>query len=128
MTADFNINTTFERVLYTDKPIIDLLGGRGRGGSFFGTDYFLYGMITEPYFRGCFLRQAFNDIRDSLFKDLKDRIEEHALPSKLFKINESEMRITYVPNGNSIISKGFITSSNRQAKLKSLAGLTHVLI
>ncbi|MDR1347360.1 MAG: phage terminase large subunit [Prevotellaceae bacterium] len=128
MTVDFNINTTFEKVLYTDKPIIDLLGGRGRGGSFFGTDYFLYEMITEPYFRGCFLRQAFNDIRDSLFKDFKDRIEEHALPSKLFKINESEMRITYVPNGNSIISKGFITSNSRQAKLKSLAGLTHVLI
>jgi phage terminase large subunit len=38
------------------------------------------------------------------------------------------MRIIYIPNGNSIISKGFITSNNRQAKLKSLAGLTHVLI
>ncbi|MDR2652873.1 MAG: phage terminase large subunit [Prevotellaceae bacterium] len=128
MTVDFNINTTFERVFTTDKPIIDLVGGRGRGGSHFGTDYFLFRMVTDEYFRGCFLRQAFNDIRDSLFKDFKDRIEEHNIPFHLFKINESEMRIIYLPNGNSIISKGFITSNNRQAKLKSLAGLTHVLI
>jgi phage terminase large subunit len=38
------------------------------------------------------------------------------------------MRITYILTGNTIISKGFVTSSNRTAKLKSLAGITHVLI
>jgi phage terminase large subunit len=138
MTIDFNINSTFERVLTTDKPIIDLVGGRGRGGSYFGTDYFLFLLVSSDYFRGCLLRQVFNDIRDSLFKDLKDRISEHGLEfSKRLKINESEMRIVYhtgrqneqgVEIVNEIISKGFVTSSNRTAKLKSLAGFTHVLI
>ncbi|MDR1416606.1 MAG: phage terminase large subunit [Prevotellaceae bacterium] len=125
---EFNVGRAFKPVFATDKLIIDIVGGRGRGGSYFGTDYFLYLLTTARYFRGCFLRQAFNDIRDSLFKDFKDRIEEHDLPPSLFHINESEMRIAYLPNGNTIISKGFVTSSNRTAKLKSLAGITHVLI
>ena len=127
MKVDFNVNSAFRPVFNTDKPIIDIVGGRGRGGSFFGTDYFLFSMISLPYFRGCFLRQTFNDVRDSLFRDFKDRIQEHKI-EHLFKINESEMRITYIPNGNMIVSKGFVTSSNRQAKMKSLAGFTHVLI
>jgi phage terminase large subunit len=125
---DFSVNSTYKPVFTTAKPIIDVVGGRGRGGSHFGTDYFLYLLVTQPYFRGCFLRQAFNDIRDSLFKDFKDRVEEQGLSLTLFHINESEMRITYNPTGNTIISKGFVTSSARTAKLKSLAGITHVLI
>lgn len=125
---DFSVNSTYKPVFTTTKPIIDIVGGRGRGGSYFGTDYFLFLMVTQPYFRGCFLRQTFNDIRDSLFKDFKDRLEEHELSPSLFHVNESEMRIRYLNNGNSIISKGFVTSSNRTAKLKSLAGITHVLI
>jgi phage terminase large subunit len=137
----FNINRVYEPVLQTDKQIIDLVGGRGRGGSYFGTDYFLFLLVSSDYFRGCLLRQVFTDIRDSLFKDIKDRISEHGLDiSKRFRINESEMRISYctgrykltegerVEIVNEIISKGFVTSSNRTAKLKSLAGFTHVLI
>ncbi|MDR2127311.1 MAG: phage terminase large subunit [Prevotellaceae bacterium] len=138
MTIDFNINRAFEKVLTTDRQIIDLVGGRGRGGSYFGTDYFLFLLVSSDYFRGCLLRQVFYDIRDSLFRDIKDRISEHGLEfSKRFKINESEMRISYHTGRknekgteivNEIISKGFVTSSNRTAKLKSLAGFTHVLI
>jgi phage terminase large subunit len=141
MTIEFNINSTFERVLTTDRPIIDLVGGRGRGGSYFGSDYFLFLLVSSDYFRGCLLRQVFYDIRDSLFRDMKDRIVEHGLEfSKRLKINDSEMRITYhtgryktvkgkrIEVVNEIISKGFVTSSNRTAKLKSLAGFTHVLI
>jgi phage terminase large subunit len=128
MINNFEINEKYQCVFTTPKPIIDLVGGRGRGGSYFGTDYFLFLLITADYFRGCLARQAFNDIKDSLFKDLLDRIEEHKLNKNLFKINEHEMKITCKQNGNTIISKGFITSSNRKAKLKSLAGLTHVLI
>jgi phage terminase large subunit len=125
---EFSVGHIFKPVFTTTKPIIDIVGGRGRGGSYFGTDYFLFHLTNDPYFRGCFLRQAFNDIRDSLFRDFKDRIEEHGLSLSLFHINESEMRILHIPTGNTIISKGFVTSSNRTAKLKSLAGITHVLI
>jgi phage terminase large subunit len=128
MQVELKISEVYKPVFTTDKPVIDVVGGRGRGGSYFGTAYFLFLMITQGYVRGCCLWQAFNDVRDSLFKDFKDRIEEHGLDASLFKINESEMRITYLPNGNTMASKGFVTSSSRQAKMKSLAGFTHVLI
>jgi len=86
-------------------------------------------MIQPRYFRGYFLRQAFKDIRDSLFRDFKDRILECAdLDPKDFHINENEMRIMYRPTGNMIISKGVRADNDRTAKLKSLAGATHVLI
>jgi phage terminase large subunit len=106
----------------------DLWGGRGRGGSRQATEYFLY-LITQPhYFRGCFLRYIFNDIRDSLFRDFKDRIDEKGMNEADFRINESEMKIEYLPTGNTIISKGVVKTSGRTGKLKSIAGVTHILI
>lgn len=107
----------------------DILGGRGRGGSYAGTDYFLHLITRKAYFRGCFLRNTFNDIRSSLFQDFKDRIEENpTINIDDFDINDNEMRIVYRPTGNMIISKGVTKSTSRTAKLKSLAGVTHVLI
>jgi phage terminase large subunit len=127
MNIQFNHSPIYQKVYTTDKPIIDLVGGRGRGGSFFGTDYFLFCMLTKPYFRGCFLRHALNDIRDSLYKDFKDRVEEKEL-SELFSFNDQQMRVTCTLNKNEIASKGVIGSGVRTAKLKSMAGFTHVLI
>lgn len=122
-------NKIYRPVFTSDKRYIDIFGGRGRGGSHFGTDYFLF-LITQPhYFRGYFLRQVFADIRDSLFRDFKDRIEENqSLDFDDFHINENEMRITHKATGNSIISKGVSKDGSRTAKMKSLAGATHVLI
>jgi phage terminase large subunit len=76
------------------------------------------------------MREVFNDIRDSLWRDFKDRIEENdTLNESDFAFNDSQMTVTYTPTGNTIISKGFKKSSgNRTAKLKSLAGATHVFI
>lgn len=126
---DFTFNRIYKGMFTTDKRVVDLYGGRGRGGSYTGTDYFLF-KITQPgYFRGYFLRQSFNDIRDSLFRDFKDRIEENtSVTLDEFNINENEMRIIYLPTGNMIMSKGVRKDSSRTAKLKSLAGATDVLI
>jgi phage terminase large subunit len=125
----FNFNCTFSPVFTTNKRYIDVWGGRGRGGSHFGTDYFLFLISCPGYFRGYFVRQAFNDIRDSLFRDFKDRITDNdTLNIEDFSINESEMRIIYKPTGNMIISKGVKKDGNRTAKMKSLAGATHVLM
>lgn len=129
VSIDIEFNEVYEPVFTSKARYIDAWGGRGRGGSHFGTDYFLF-MITKPqYFRGYFLRQNFTDIRDSLFSDFKDRIEDNPTINKdLFHINEHEMRITYLPTGNQIKSKGARKEGGRTAKLKSLAGATHVLI
>jgi len=126
---DFHFNNIYKDVFSTDKRYIDVWGGRGRGGSYFGTDYFLF-LITQPkYFRGYFVRHTFNDIKDSLFQDIKDRIDENeTLNYEDFKINEANYSLVYKPTGNKIISKGITGDGKRTAKMKSLAGATHVLI
>jgi phage terminase large subunit len=122
-------NNKYRAVFTTRARYIDCVGGRAAGRSHFGTDYFLF-LITQPaYFRGCFLRNVFGDIRDSVFQDFKDRLDSSDFPIDDFEINESKMTVRHKLTGNMIISKGFKKSSgNRSAKLKSLAGITHVLI
>lgn len=74
------------------------------------------------------MREIFGDIRDSLWLDIKDRIDEAGL-NEFFHLDEGEMTATYLVNGNTIVSKGFKKASKKQtAKLKSLAGATHVLV
>lgn len=118
----------YEPLFFTKARYIDLWGGRGRGGSFTGTQYYLH-LITQPeYFRGYLMREIAGDVRESLWRDFKDRIEEADLLDQ-FSINETAMSAVYLPTGNMVLSKGFKKSSgNRTAKLKSLAGATHVLI
>ncbi|MFB6453729.1 PBSX family phage terminase large subunit [Chitinophaga sp. Hz27] len=121
-------NRIFQPVFSTKARYIHIWGGRAAGRSHFATRYFLLLITQQQYFRGAFLRNVFGDIRDSLFQDFKDRIEESDYNEDDFVINETKMTILYKPTGNTIISKGFKkTSGNRSAKLKSLAGLTHVL-
>ncbi len=119
----------YKSVFTTKARYIHIWGGRAAGRSHFGTRYFLFLITQKTYFRGVFLRHVFSDIRDSLFADFKDRLEESDFDESDFEINESKMTILYKPTGNTIISKGFKKSAgNRSAKLKSLAGITHVLI
>jgi phage terminase large subunit len=74
------------------------------------------------------MREIQSDIRESLWRDLKDRITEAELDHE-FLLNETHMSAVHIPTGNTILSKGFKKSSGKQtAKLKSIAGATHVLI
>jgi phage terminase large subunit len=123
-------NALYKPVFSTKARYVDIWGGRGRGGSHFGTQYALHLLTCPSYFRGYFMREIFGDIRESLWRDFKDRVEENeTLNESDFAFNESQMTVIYKPTGNMIISKGFKKSSgNRTAKLKSLAGATHVFI
>jgi phage terminase large subunit len=107
-----------------------LLGGRGRGGSHTGTDYYLHLITQKKYFRGYIMREIFGDIKESLWRDLKDRIEDNPTINEAdFHLNEVAMTCTHLRTGNVIIAKGFKkSSSHRTAKLKSIAGATHVMI
>jgi phage terminase large subunit len=126
----FEYGKEFAPILNTKARYVHIWGGRGRGGSFTATQYALQLITSRNYFRGYFMREVFNDIRDSLWRDFKDRIEENEdINESDFAFNDSQMTVTYIPTGNTIISKGFKKSSgNRTAKLKSLAGATHVFI
>jgi phage terminase large subunit len=120
----------YQPLFKTNARYIDLWGGRGRGGSHTATEYFLHLITCPGYFRGYFMREIFSDIRESLWRDFKDRIQENdSVDENDFDLNETSMTATYKPTGNTIMSKGFKKSSgNRTAKLKSIAGATHVLI
>lgn len=110
----------------------DMWGGRGRGGSHNITLHALFKMVTLPYFRGYFVRAIHGHIRDSLWRDFKDRIEEisdlnHYDYLKDFSLSEQSMTAVYLPNGNIMRSKGFKASSKgNTAHMKSIAGATHV--
>lgn len=130
---NWNFNHIYQPVFTTDARYIDIWGGRGRGGSHFVTDFFLFKMMQPEYFRGVLMRSTFSDIRESLFRDLKDRINEKVEKGELdendFDIAEVPMTVKYKPTGNFVYSKGFKKASSKQsAKLKSLAGVTHVAI
>jgi phage terminase large subunit len=123
-------NGLYSEVFTTKARYIHIWGGRGRGGSFFGTDYFLHRITKPGYFRGYFMREIFGDIRESLWRDFKDRLEENeTIDEKLFHLRDDSMTAEYAGTGNTIISRGFKKSSGKQtAKLKSIAGATHILI
>jgi phage terminase large subunit len=112
----------------------DIYGGRGRGGSHNMTLFALYAMITSSYFRGYFVRAIQGTVRDSLWQDFKDRIAEISELNNYnylndFKIIDTDMTAVYLPNGNTIKSKGFKASSkSNTANMKSIAGATHVMI
>lgn len=128
ITQDFSV--LYKPLFTTKARYIHLLGGRGRGGSYTATNYFLHKITTPKYFRGYLMREIFSDVRDSLWRDFKDRIDENeVLSESSFDLREHQMTATYGPTGNMIMSKGFKKSnSKRTAKLKSLAGATHVVI
>lgn len=107
-----------------------LWGGRGRGGSYTATNYALHRLTRPTYFRGYFMREIASDIRESLWRDFNDRVEENkSLDRRILDLKESTMVAKCRTTGNVIISKGFRKSAKkRTAKLKSLAGATHVFI
>lgn len=91
-------------------------------------------LLTAPsYFRGGFLRSTFNEVKTGLWVAFKLRLATSINAGELrkedFRINESDLSVTYIPTGNSIVSKGFRkTNLNQAANLKGLEGLTHVII
>lgn len=123
-------NHKYQPVFISPARYVHVWGGRGRGGSHFGTDYFLYKITQPQYFRGYLMRQVAGDIRESLWRDFNDRITDNeSVDPSLFALQDFAMTAQYLPNANEIISKGFKKSSgNQTAKLKSIAGATNVLI
>jgi phage terminase large subunit len=115
------------------KPLVDLWGGRGRGGSHEATLYALYRWTRPDYCRIAFVRKILNDVRSSLWKDFQDRIAESGLNQDDYRLvgatdGSAVMGATYFPTGNTISCFGVKAEGGRTAKLKSLAGYNLVII
>lgn len=129
MIAQFPFSKEYAEIETSNARYVHLWGGRGRGGSYTATQYALRELVKDEYFRCYIMRQVQRDIKDSLFKDVKDRIEENpALDESMFNISDHSCTIINPKNKNEILSKGFVGSNNRTAKLKSLAGASCVII
>lgn len=120
------VNKVYADIFITDRHYTILLGGRGAGRSTVASQYLLANLVAPEYFRCAIMRFVLSDIRNSSFKEIKDRAEETGILDKL-DINESQMTITY--GANSISAHAFRKSSGDQsAKLKSLANYNQVWI
>jgi len=128
MIVEVPVNPCFEHIINSTERVVDISGGRGRGGSYFVTAHFHQLMLSEDYFRGYFMRAVNKTIKESLFRDFKDRCKEYKT-EHLFTFNETNYSIKCNINNNIILAKGFRASSSAQtANLKSIAGATHVAI
>ena len=126
---EFRFLKIYQPLFNTKARYIDIWGGRGRGGSHCGSDYFLFLITKEEYFRGFVSRAVFSDIKTTIWQELLDRIDENeTLNIEDFDIEKGK-QMKYLPTGNTITSKGFRkSSSNRTANLKGFAGATHIVI
>lgn len=128
----------FKPLYFDDYSIADSFGGRAGARSYSISQHALYELLhSETKMRGFFLREVHSTIYSSMWRDLKDRIEEYEeihgvdLSSVIHMTDnkQGENTIVNTLTGSSITTKGFkVSSSNQTASLKSLAGATHVYI
>jgi phage terminase large subunit len=113
--------------LFTEKPrYIICMGGRASGRSYAASQYALLHLTTDKYFRGAIMRFVLGDIRNSIFQEIRDRIEEQELDNEI-KITDHLLSFEY--GDNKINGIGFRKSSGDQkSKLKSLANYNCVII
>lgn len=105
---------------------IILMGGRGAGRSYVASQFATAKLVAKEYFRCAIMRLVHGDIRDSIWREINDRIKEQEVEDAIQK-NDSEMRLRY--KQNTINALGFKASSGSQsAKLKSLASYNCIII
>jgi phage terminase large subunit len=104
-----------------------LMGGRGAGRSTAGSQYVLQRLRdTTKYFRCAIMRFVLGDIRNSIFQDILDRIEEEEVDDDV-DIREHVLKFTC--GKNTVTGIGFRkSSSDQKSKLKSLANFNCIVI
>lgn len=115
------------RPLFTAKTrYIILMGGRGAGRSTVASQYASAKLVAPEYFRCAIMRYVLGDIRNSIYREITDRLDENGILDAIH-MNDSMMTLEY--GANTINAVGFKKSSGEQkAKLKSLANYTDVIV
>ena len=124
-----------QKVLSCYKPLftesknyryIILMGGRGAGRSTVVSQYALAKLLAPEHFRCAIMRFIKGEIRNSIYKEIEDRISEQGAEGAIHN-NSSSMTFQY--GKNEIHAIGFRKSSSDQSsKLKSLANYNTVII
>lgn len=109
-----------------NKRYVILMGGRGGGRSTVASQFATAKLTAPEYFRCAIMRLVLGDIRNSIYKEITDRMEETEIENSL-DIADNSMTIKY--GSNSINAVGFRKSSGDQkSKLKSLASYNCIII
>ena len=123
-TIDMDVIKTHMSCLLNNRDrFVFSYGGAGSGKSHTVGQRQLLRSMLEPNRRILLVRKYMTHIRQSQFQLIKSLIYEHSL-ERIFKINESEMRILCKPTGNEILSFGV----DNPERLKSIFGITDVWI
>jgi len=120
------VNKVYKPLFFNKSRYTILMGGRGAGRSTVASQFALSHLISDQFFRCAIMRYILGDIRNSIFREITDRIDEAEIENSV-TINNSLMHIDH--GNNSINAVGFKkSSSDQRAKLKSLANYNCVII
>ena len=108
-------NKAFLRYIANDKRYLIFYGGAGSGKSFFVVERYIYKLLNSKMFNLLVVRATGKSNRDSTFALFKQIINKWKL-GQYFKINESDLRIKCLLNGNEIVFSGL----DDVEKLKSI--------
>jgi len=115
------VNPIFYPLFWIKKRFLVLCGGKGSGKSSFAAQKVIKRIISETGHKIICFRKVARTIRHSVFAELLDCINrDYENLSGSFKVNRTDMTLTFTPNGNSILCFGM---DNRE-KIKSLKGMT----
>lgn len=129
--TQIEVNQQVNRVyapLFTNNNVryVILMGGRGAGRSTAASQYATANLLAPDYFRCAIMRFVLSDVRNSIFQDISDRIDEQDLRDTV-RVREHELLFRY--GANKINGLGFRKSSGDQkAKMKSLANYNSIII
>jgi PBSX family phage terminase large subunit len=121
------VNKKYNRLFKTDKRYILLCGGRSAGRSFVSSQFILANLVGNKYSRIAMMRFILGDIKNSIFQEVKDRVEEKGVDSSVRIIENPSLGFSY--GRNLVKGIGFRkSSSDQKSKLKSLASFNYVVI
>jgi len=117
------LNPVYIPKLYDQHRYLILKGGSDAGKSHFACQKKLHRTMTEEGHRFLIIRKVKDTIRRSVFQLFRDYISKWELSDE-FKINLTDMTITFKSNGNMILFAGV----DDPDKLKSMEGITSIWI
>lgn len=125
---ELEINPIFEPLFHDtldDPRYYNVYGGRGSGKSFSVSIAMVQLTYSEHKHKILYLRQTMTSAEDSTISDVRNAITLMGL-SKDFK--EVKGVITNIRTGSQIIFRGIRSSGSSTAKLKSLSGVTVMVV
>lgn len=100
------INKKFIPLTEDKSRYMVLYGGRASSKSDFAAKLLIHRCIFDNYFRCIGVRKTLKSVKDSLYTNIKEKIEDFGL-DHLFEFKVQPPEIIFKPNGNKFIFRGF---------------------